>query len=96
MRWAFSVLIAILAVCCLQRAVAQTAEEKADFEFVQSIGTQKAYEVFLRTHPNGHYADVVRKRLHEMTPVDMVPKDRRLEPNWGDGMFIDRLMQKQK
>ena len=98
MRTPFAALIAALSACfCPQQAAAQTAEEKTDFELVQSIGSRKAYQVFLSTHPNGHYADIVRKRLQEMTPPeDMAPKDRRLEPNWGDGMFIERMMQKQR
>jgi hypothetical protein len=98
MRTALAALIAALSACsCPQQAAAQTAREKADFDLIQSIGSRKAYEAFLSTYPNGHYADIARKRIQEMTPpAELAPKDRRLEPNWGDGMFIDRLMQKQR
>jgi hypothetical protein len=35
-------------------------EVKADYELVQKIGSQRAWEVFLGTHPTGFYADLAR------------------------------------
>jgi hypothetical protein len=78
----------------MPHAAAQTAQEKADFELVQKIDTRKAYEIFLSTYPNGYYAETVRSRIKETTGAD--PRDPRLQPNWGDGIFIQRLMDKQK
>lgn len=57
MRTPFAALIAALsAFFCSQAATAQTAQEKTDFELVQRIGSRRAYQVFLGTYPNGHYA----------------------------------------
>lgn len=98
MRTALRLLTAAFAALfCVQQAAAQSVEETKDFQLVQSIGSRKAYEVFLRAYPNGHYTDIVRKQLQEMGPPgEISPRDPRLEPNWGDGIFIDRLLQKQR
>jgi hypothetical protein len=39
------------------------AEIKADYELVERIGSAKAWEVFLKTHPDGLYADLARMQL---------------------------------
>jgi len=39
------------------------AEVKADFELVQKIDSRRAWEVFLKTHPKGPYADQARERI---------------------------------
>ncbi len=36
---------------------------KTDYELVQKIGSPRAWEVFLRTHPKGFYADLARAQL---------------------------------
>jgi hypothetical protein len=66
-----------------------------DFEFVQKLGSRRAYEVFLRTHPTGPYADLARQRLDEMKTA-REPEQRHTQPNWGDDIFIPRLMDRQK
>ena len=63
----------------------------ADFDLVKKIGTRRAYEAFLQTHPSGPYADLARQELARF------PDHRRkTEPNWGDEIFIPRLMDKQR
>lgn len=70
--------------------LAQASDVKADFEMVEKIGTRKAYEVFLGTYRTGPFADLARKRLHDMDPPGHT------KPNWGDEIFIPRLMDRQK
>ncbi|MDO9561681.1 MAG: caspase family protein [Bradyrhizobium sp.] len=38
---------------------------KADFELVQKIGSRRAWEVFLGTHPSGFYADLARAQMEK-------------------------------
>ena len=47
---------------------APVSEVKADFELVQKIGTQRAWEVFLGTHPVGFYADLARAQIEKLQP----------------------------
>ncbi len=52
-------------------AVAQDApasDVKADYELVQKIGSRRAWEVFLGTHPTGFYADLARAQLESQAP----------------------------
>jgi hypothetical protein len=42
---------------------APVSDVKADFELVQKIGTRRAWEVFLATHPTGFYADLARAQM---------------------------------
>ena len=39
---------------------------KADYELVQKIGTRRAWEVFLGTHPTGFYADLARAQIEAL------------------------------
>jgi len=39
---------------------------KADYELVQKIGTKRAWEVFLGTHPTGFYADLARAQIEAL------------------------------
>ena len=51
---------------CRRRRCAQEApasDVKADYELVQKIGTKRAWEVFLGTHPTGFYADLARAQI---------------------------------
>jgi len=41
---------------------------KADYELVQQIGTKRAWEVFLGTHPTGFYADLARAQIEALNP----------------------------
>jgi hypothetical protein len=41
---------------------------KADYELVQQIGTKRAWEVFLGTHPTGFYADLARAQIEALSP----------------------------
>lgn len=50
-------------------AVAQEApalDVKADYELVQKIGSKRAWEVFLGTHPTGFYADLARAQIEAL------------------------------
>jgi hypothetical protein len=53
-------------------AVAQDtpiSDVKADYELVQKIGSRRAWEVFLATHPTGFYADLARAQLESQGPA---------------------------
>ncbi|HLZ02683.1 MAG TPA: caspase family protein [Bradyrhizobium sp.] len=52
---------------------APMSEVKADFELVQKIGTQRAWEVFLGTHPTGFYADLARAQIDALNKAVAVP-----------------------
>lgn len=41
-------------------------EVKADFELVQKIGTKRAWEVFLASHPTGFHADLARAEIERL------------------------------
>lgn len=45
---------------------APLSDVKADFELVQKIGSRKAWEVFLGSHPTGFYADLARAQIQEI------------------------------
>jgi hypothetical protein len=45
------------------RQEAPVSDVKADYELVQRIGSKRAWEVFLGTHPNGFYADLARAQI---------------------------------
>jgi uncharacterized caspase-like protein len=47
---------------------------KADFELVEKIGTPMAYDVFLRAHPAGEYADRARAKIKELTDSHSAPR----------------------
>ncbi|WKA26561.1 caspase family protein [Bradyrhizobium roseum] len=47
---------------------APTSDIKADYELVQQIGTKRAWEVFLGTHPTGFYADLARAQIEALSP----------------------------
>jgi Caspase domain len=49
------------------------SDVKADFELVQKIGTQRAWEVFLGTHPTGFYADLARAQVEALNKAVAVP-----------------------
>jgi hypothetical protein len=41
---------------------------RPDYELVQQIGTKRAWEVFLGTHPTGFYADLARAQIEALSP----------------------------
>lgn len=47
------------------------SDVKADFELVQKIGSKKAWEVFLGSHPSGFYADLARAQMQEIDTANM-------------------------
>lgn len=48
---------------------APASDVKADYELVQKIGSRRAWEVFLGTHPTGFYADLARAQLENPSPA---------------------------
>jgi len=44
------------------------SDVKADYELVQKIGSRRAWEVFLGTHPTGFYADLARAQMENSRP----------------------------
>jgi Caspase domain len=57
---------------------------KADFDLVNSIGTRKAWQVFLSTYPNaGLYSDLARERLSALPPeVQTTPATTKEALDW--------------
>lgn len=56
-------------------ALAQDApitDVKADYELVQKIGSRRAWEVFLGTHPTGFYADLARAQMENAPSANMI------------------------
>src|SRR5882757_2859681 len=45
---------------------APVSDVKADYELVQKIGTKRAWEVFLGTHPNGFYAELAKAQIEQL------------------------------
>jgi uncharacterized caspase-like protein len=52
------------------------ADVEADFNMVATIGTKKAFEVFLQTHKTGKYADLARARLNKLNDPGCVATGR--------------------
>ena len=48
---------------------APVSDVKADYELVQKIGTARAWEVFLGTHPSGFYADLAREQIAKLKAI---------------------------
>ena len=45
-----------------------TSDIKTDYELVEKVGTARAWQVFLATHPKGFYADLARAQIERLTP----------------------------
>jgi hypothetical protein len=45
---------------------APVSDVKADYELVQKIGTKRAWEVFLGTHPSGFYAELAKAQIEQL------------------------------
>jgi DNA segregation ATPase FtsK/SpoIIIE-like protein len=54
------------------RQEAPVSDVKADYELVQQIGSRRAWEVFLGTHPTGFYADLARAQIEAINEQDRV------------------------
>ncbi|MFO1110984.1 MAG: caspase family protein [Bradyrhizobium sp.] len=54
------------------RQEAPVSDVKADYELVQQIGSRRAWEVFLGTHPTGFYADLARAQIEAINEQDKV------------------------
>jgi hypothetical protein len=46
---------------------------KADYELVQKIGTKRAWDVFLSTHPSGFYAELARAQVEALASQPQQP-----------------------
>jgi hypothetical protein len=42
------------------------SDVKADYELVQKIGTKRAWDVFLGTHPSGFYAELAKAQIEQL------------------------------
>src|SRR6266568_5525593 len=51
---------------------------KTDYELVEKVGTARAWQVFLATHPNGFYADLARAQIERLSTLQ--PRLASLEP----------------
>ena len=50
----------------VEAPVADVKDVKADFDLVQRIGTVRAWEVFLGSHPTGFHADLARSEIEAL------------------------------
>src|SRR5262249_38110926 len=55
-------------------ALDKPEDVKSDYELVEKIGNAMAYDVFLKTHPTGEYADRARAKLKELSGTPSVPR----------------------
>ena len=88
------VIAALIAAPSPRAALAQASADKQqaeDFEFVKRLGSRRGWEAFLKTYPNGPYADRARQELSKQPGVG-----RKAEPNWGDDIFIKRQINRQR
>ncbi|MGX1164935.1 hypothetical protein AB7M16_001201 [Bradyrhizobium sp. USDA 372] len=52
---------------------APVSDVKADYDLVQKIGTRRAWEVFLATHPTGFYAELARAQIEALASQPQAP-----------------------
>lgn len=52
---------------------APASDVKADYDLVQKIGTRRAWEVFLATHPTGFYAELARAQMEALASQPNAP-----------------------
>jgi hypothetical protein len=57
-----------------------TSDVKADYELVQKIGSRRAWEVFLGTHPSGFYADLARAQIERLAQPQLASLPAAPEP----------------
>ena len=55
-------------------ALENPQDVKADYELVEKIGTAMAYDVFLKVHPTGDYADRARAKIKELNGTPGAPR----------------------
>jgi Caspase domain len=57
------------------------SDVKADYELVQKIGTKRAWEVFLGTHPSGFYAELAKAQIEQLNaqPANPPPAQSRVD-----------------
>jgi len=51
---------------------APVSDVKADYELVQKIGSKRAWDVFLGTHPTGFYADLARAQIEAISEQERI------------------------
>ena len=63
-----------------QESTVSDIDIKTDYELVQKIGSRRAWEVFLRTHPTGFYADLARAQMENppARPIETGPANLHL------------------
>ena len=61
---------------------APVSDVKADYDLVQKIGTAKAWEVFVRTHPAGFYSDLARVQIEKFKAGPSARVGHRLPSQW--------------
>lgn len=52
---------------------APVTDVKADYELVEKIGSKRAWEVFIGTHPTGFYADLARAQIENINRQQPTP-----------------------
>jgi hypothetical protein len=77
---------------------APATDVKADYELVQQIGSKRAWEVFLGTHPTGFYADLARAQIEALSNQPNVnlaalpqPPTQSRETSTREGLEWDRV-----
>lgn len=54
---------------------APVSDVKADYELVQQVGTVRAWEIFLGTHPSGFYAELARAQIEALKAQQARPSN---------------------
>ncbi len=64
--------ISLVPAPVVQQEVSST-DIKKDYELVEKIGTARAWQVFLGTHPKGFYADLARAQIERLSLPPQAP-----------------------
>jgi len=60
--------ISLVPAPAVPKETSSTSDIKTDYELVEKIGTARAWQVFLGTHPTGFYADLARAQIERLSP----------------------------
>src|SRR5450631_395339 len=60
--------ISLVPAPAVPKETSSTMDIKTDYELVEKIGTARAWQVFLGTHPTGFYADLARAQIERLSP----------------------------
>jgi hypothetical protein len=65
--------ISLVPAPAVPRETSSINDIKTDYELVEKVGTARAWQVFLGTHPNGFYADLARAQIERLSSQPQTP-----------------------